>query len=65
MGPLAFFWGGGLGGLAHGHGPVKKSAQVLSTTENGRPMTTFNDLSNLKFHRSFWLIFFFKVGETD
>ena len=51
-----FFLGGGGGGSC---GPMKNSAQVLSTTENGGPMTTFNDLSNIKFHRSFWLMFFF------
>ena len=56
-----FFLGGGGGSC----GPMKKSAQVLSTAENGGPMTTYNDLSNIKFHRSFWLMFFFQVGEAD
>ena len=40
-------------------GPWKKSAQVLSTTVNGGLMTTFKNLSNITFHRSFWLMFFF------
>ena len=29
------------------------------------PWQFHNDLSNQKFHRSFWLMFFFKVGEIE